>query len=331
MMTKRIWTALLAAVLLLCIVPVPASAANSVRVTLPDFPVSLNGQTLSNSYSKYPFLVYRGITYFPMTYSDCRLLGLRTSWNAADGLGIEKNDEPVSEYRREIQTAKNAGTQTARIADGKITVNGKTVDNSREQYPLLVFRDVTYFPLTWRFAVDEFGWAYHFDGASGLAISNPDAALTCKDVWTDNIHDYTALPGVAGDTPLACMFHVPVEGNAPRPYVGLYNMTEADVTVLPGDFQWEYQVYRVTGGGEELLYRKAVPFYSGGIPQWRFTHLTIDDTYDYSLSGKGDYRAVLVHPLYIGYQFDKMPGTTLSAPVEGQGYAIAFSREFTIE
>ncbi len=46
------------------------------------------------------------------------------------------------------------------------------IDNSNEEYPLLVFRDVTYSPLTWRFAVDEFGWKYSFDQNSGLVINS---------------------------------------------------------------------------------------------------------------------------------------------------------------
>ena len=58
-----------------------------------------------------------------------------------------------------------------------ITVNGKSIDNSKEEYPLLVFRDVTYFPLTWRFAVDEFGWNYTFDGKTGLNITPVPTAI----------------------------------------------------------------------------------------------------------------------------------------------------------
>lgn len=51
-------------------------------------------------------------------------------------------------------------------------VNGEVIDNSKEKYPLLLFRDVTYFPLTWRFAVDEFGWNYTFDMEQGLQIAS---------------------------------------------------------------------------------------------------------------------------------------------------------------
>lgn len=51
---------------------------------------------------------------------------------------------------------------------------GKCLDNSAEPYPLLNFRGVTYFPLTWRFAVEEFGWEYHFDAKNGLSIRSAE-------------------------------------------------------------------------------------------------------------------------------------------------------------
>lgn len=39
----------------------------------------------------------------------------------------------------------------AELAEGPITVNGQTIDNRTEEYPLLSFRNITYFPLTWRY------------------------------------------------------------------------------------------------------------------------------------------------------------------------------------
>ena len=56
-----------------------------------------------------------------------------------------------------ITATKGDTTVQFVIGNTDITVNGKTINNDEEPYPLLVFRDVTYFPLTWRFAVDEFG------------------------------------------------------------------------------------------------------------------------------------------------------------------------------
>ena len=46
--------------------------------------------------------------------------------------------------------AVNKNKYTASVAAYNIVVNGKKIQNSKEQYPLLQFRDVTYFPLTWR-------------------------------------------------------------------------------------------------------------------------------------------------------------------------------------
>ena len=147
---KKVISSILLGILLLTVMPKPiANAASTVSVTLPKFPVSLNGQQISNDYSQYPLLVYKNITYFPMTYYDCRLLGLRTTWSETDGLSIDKDSTPLSEYVREVQSSRNALKQSAQIASSKISVNGKKIDNSKEPYPVLQFRNVVYFPLTW--------------------------------------------------------------------------------------------------------------------------------------------------------------------------------------
>ena len=149
----------------------PAFAAN-VTVTLPTFPVTLNGVSIQQSHSQYPMIVYKDITYVPMTWHDSRLLGLESTWSQQTGLVIKKTgNADASKYKPYKQNAVNAQKQTAVTASGKITVNGKQINNANEPYPLLVFRDITYFPLTWRFAVDEFGWNYHFDNKTGLTIS----------------------------------------------------------------------------------------------------------------------------------------------------------------
>ena len=66
-----------------------ASSARSATAAVPAFTVTLNGQVVDNSYRQYPLLVYKDITYFPMTYYDCRFLGLETSWKgSSEGLYI---------------------------------------------------------------------------------------------------------------------------------------------------------------------------------------------------------------------------------------------------
>ena len=148
----------------------PAMAAKSVPVTLPSFDVTLNGQVIENDNRQYPLLVYNNITYVPMTYYDCRFLGLETTWNQQDGLGIIKSDL-TGAYHEDTVAKKNSKRSTAQLVTGKVQVNGKVINNASEKYPLLLYRDVTYFPLTWRFAVDEFGWKYQFDNKNGLVIT----------------------------------------------------------------------------------------------------------------------------------------------------------------
>ncbi|MFC3845680.1 hypothetical protein ACYEXS_29955 [Paenibacillus sp. MAH-36] len=62
----------------------------NVRVTLPNFEVKLNGHKVENQFREYPLLVYRDITYFPMTWYDTRLLGLEANWSQGEGLNIKQ-------------------------------------------------------------------------------------------------------------------------------------------------------------------------------------------------------------------------------------------------
>lgn len=183
---KKATKVLLATAALAMGLSTPAMAAN-VSVTLPQFPVTLNGTTIDNSYRQYPLLVYKDITYFPMTYYDCRFLGVETEWTRENGLKIEKSSL-TGAYHQQNAAAKNGKSATAQIAAGKITVNGKNINNSKETYPLLSYRNVTYFPLTWRFAVDEFGWKYNFNGKTGLTIDAGNVktnSVTLKDARMD--------------------------------------------------------------------------------------------------------------------------------------------------
>jgi hypothetical protein len=171
------------AILVLCIcllVPVGNSQAKdlSVKVTLPRFAVKLNGHVVENQYRKYPLLVYRNITYFPMTWYDSRLLGLEANWSRNNGLNI-KQSHVTSTYVSYHSESRNATNYVAKAPASVITINGKKIDNTKEKYPLLSFRNVTYFPLTWRFAHDEFGWDYQWNSANGLSITsqNPQVQI----------------------------------------------------------------------------------------------------------------------------------------------------------
>lgn len=146
--------------------------SNNIKVNIPDFNVYINDTLINNINNKYPLITYKNIVYIPMTWSDSRFLGLETSWNDKTGLVVNKSNK-FSNYDIYDEYINNPNeTYTAQKATFKITVNNKQITNNKEPYPLLVFRDTTYFPLTWRFAVDEFGWKYSFTEEEGLRIQS---------------------------------------------------------------------------------------------------------------------------------------------------------------
>ena len=269
-MRKKLLATTLLSAFLLTLSPVPqALAADTVQVTLPSFSVTLNGQTTGNNYSKYPLLVYKDITYFPMTYYDCRLLGLKTDWTADTGLVIDKNEDYFYEYLREVNNSKNARKQTAKLADGKITVNGKVIDNSKEEYPLLVFRDVTYFPLTWRFAVSEFGWDYRFNQQEGLVIDNEKVKLENPEEEQWDITPYSeGHSGRGNQVQFAFFFDggftangitVPLQQlqTSPSPLrLAISNMGDLDRFI---DARIACHIYQQVDAHEELIYWYVLP------------------------------------------------------------------------
>lgn len=180
-------------VLVMCLAFASNSLAKqkTVKVTLPTFDVTINGYKIDNDYREYPFLVYKDITYVPMTWYDSRVLGLETTWSREKGLDIKKA-KVTSRYEPYRSTKKNAKSYQAQIRQGTLTLNGKTITNESEEYPFLTFRNITYFPLTWRFAHDEFGWGYQWDSKNGLRITSHNPLV--KDV---------GLPKSAGKNGLA--------------------------------------------------------------------------------------------------------------------------------
>lgn len=154
-----------------------------------DFPVKLNQTELLDimPYTEYPLLMYHDITYFPMTWYNCRMLGLETDWTEQNGLTIKQNNalaSSVGYYPREQQNPKQVQVT---VPNFKITVNGQVINNQKEEYPLLNFRNVTYFPLTWRFAHDAFGWDYSYTKMNGLQITshNPQIIYFPALAWRD--------------------------------------------------------------------------------------------------------------------------------------------------
>lgn len=258
MRTKWVGLAVTVSLIMGLLAPAGLSQAadKSVKVTLPDFAVNLNGNMVENQYREYPLLVYRDITYVPMTWYDSRLLGLEAAWSGGDGLTI-KLSQVTSSYMPYKSQHRNSSAYMAEVPSLAVTVNGNKLDNSKEDYPLLSFRDVTYFPLTWRFAHNEFGWDYQWDSTNGLSITSHNPQVQT-----------VALPASAGDNDIALfkgyyyfvettdmtnrVYRAPMQQPAEKEEIYSYTFYEADRMPKVVSFQIRghalWFVYHLGGG-----------------------------------------------------------------------------------
>lgn len=171
---KKIISLVLATIIILSLPVNKALASNdSVQVTIPTFKVTVNEKAVNNTEMKYPMVVYKDITYFPLTWGWGKELGLASSYTKEDGLYIANYSQEVpGDIVHEKGYQKAGSKHRAVIPTYPVYINGKKIDNSKEEYPLLNFRNITYFPLTWSYVVDEFAWDKSWSNTSGLKMSS---------------------------------------------------------------------------------------------------------------------------------------------------------------
>ncbi len=176
--------------------------SKNVRISIPKFNVEVDNMAVDSQYMEYPLIVYNDITYFPLTWNWCRRMGLVNSYTQKDGLYIAKYYVDYDIDKVDNGGYQKAGsTYNATIVDYPVFINGVQIDNAKEKYPLLNFRNVTYFPLTWRFVVDEFAWDLTWDNEKGLKIMlskdyenlEPGTYERTRDYLKTNYYDYAII------------------------------------------------------------------------------------------------------------------------------------------
>jgi hypothetical protein len=155
----------------LLLIPSAFAGGKDVTISFPEFDITLNGTKVNNASERYPFILYKGITYIPMTWDLSNALGLKSKWHAETGLEISKNVDMIVYQQKEVVLNDTRGLYNAEIVSFPVTVNGKVIDNTKEEYPLLTFRNVTYFPMTYHYMVREFGSGYEWDNDKGLSVA----------------------------------------------------------------------------------------------------------------------------------------------------------------
>lgn len=185
---RKKWCLILTLMLMLLVMLIPSIAsAAEVDIETVHFHVVINGHRVENNYRKYPLIFYNSITYFPMTYNDCAYLGISNTWSPEKGNIIEKA-APFGFYDDSLDPL-NQGTEVkgkAKIVTSPVTILGTQLNNEAEQYPILSYKDVLYFPLTWDWA-QKFGWTVELNSYN-LEITTAGFARKGKVVIYDVAH-----------------------------------------------------------------------------------------------------------------------------------------------
>lgn len=153
--------------------------SEDITVVIPEFDVRVNNELIDTKHSQYPVITYNDITYFPMTFDYLNGIGLNLSFSSEEGLKISVKDVNGTLKQSFLGVNNVLGSlKTAQFAIFPIEVNGKVIDNDNEEYPIILYKDITYFPMTWRFVVDEFGWKTTWSDKTGLTIIVDDSVIT---------------------------------------------------------------------------------------------------------------------------------------------------------
>lgn len=188
---------------------ISTNAAQDIPVKIAPYYTEIDYMSVYNPAVEYPLITYKDITYFPMTYGLCTRLGLAVGFDADAGLYITKHDTMLYQDSAEGLFGPPASNSydavyTAVIPEYPVILNGIRIDNSKEEYPLLNFRNITYFPMTWRFAVEELGFRTEWSQQSGFRLyrnyNRPAAYFGASDKDGVNITVCTPIQEVVGKT-----------------------------------------------------------------------------------------------------------------------------------
>ncbi len=192
-------TLLLIIVLSLCFIP--STAEEEITVLIPDYDFILDTSSIYYYDSVYPILSYKDITYFPMTYDYMAALKISSSWVEGEGLFIAAH--PKDYYMGNLpiyDTTQNTKYNKATLVTYPVYVNGIRIDNEKEEYPLFNFRGITYFPLTYRFATEEFYWDIDFsenEAKRTLTVTPYFRGSGSSMIIVEEAEDYAIIRGLA--------------------------------------------------------------------------------------------------------------------------------------
>jgi len=157
----------------------------STGITIPDFPIILNGVEYDSKNAKYPFVMFKDIVYMPLEENIRKFMGLgmyRYDYNPQMMRGYNQlcigNTFRDSETL-EVPTNENDGDflSTLNMMYGmNFYINTESVGGEalKMNYPPLRFGNMYYVPMTYQIAVENLGWQLDFNAENGFVLDSRD-------------------------------------------------------------------------------------------------------------------------------------------------------------
>lgn len=127
---------------------------------------SLEGLSSDMSLCEYPAVMYENITYLPLTYYNCTLLGLKLEADDNKILIKQAERDFPAEYLKDQSGGKK---EKITVTACPFTINIFGEDYSDEKYPALFYKNIVYLPLKWNVVEGIMHWDYSF-GENGIEL-----------------------------------------------------------------------------------------------------------------------------------------------------------------
>ncbi len=163
-------------VILLC--TTMTAFGEEVEVSLPEFDITLNNTKFDNSKEPYPFILYKNVTYLPMTWDISKALGIEGGWSDETGFSVAKSSQATLYHGVNDNQFKEE--YKAVVAPFDVRVNGTLVGESA--YPVLLYKDITYFPLTYDYITLAFELDYKWSDKNGLSLGANEEIIVIEPV-----------------------------------------------------------------------------------------------------------------------------------------------------
>jgi len=182
---------------LLCVSSSPVFCAEE-QASLAHFPILFNGESVDNEHAEFPILVYKDMTYFPLSNDFISALGMKSTFTNEKGLQLHKFTHPAAFVMTAGSENDLNKAVDISIPTFPIRLNGDIIDNANEFYPVFLYKDIAYFPLNWDFAVKEFNLLFS-DSANGELLLSTTAAQYENRIHTADSVDYRGGDGYYGE------------------------------------------------------------------------------------------------------------------------------------